>query len=458
MPNSRATEFRIASTKIAGRLLLLAALSLGVWLIVQTPYFSSVGAALRGHDDMDHRYIERIGSPAVVYDARAYRVLECDTGHCDQLDDDGLDYNVRIEVLDSGLIEGRGLAYDRDKARLIVADAWEGLYGYWPDSPEVQPDRLPWIRVCPGGHCQDVDHRGLAYDPDASRIVVTDYHQHRLALRLQTGEFDRSIGGSRLIDGVTDVALAERGAFFVSATGEHSGAGAPSQAAGTVYHVIESDAQPIVTGLQRPIGLAFSPCQQRLYIADASADGLTLYFFSQDSHSQWLRTGVLATLPVDHDAPPAPLSGMAVVACRPPSPPLNTMSAGGELFVAGPGGLYLFHPDGTLLAKFVMSERVTGLAWDEWKAQSLDPSEPEIHQLYMTAGHRIARLHTTVGPEPLATRRPRPTPPVSGAGALSPGPPAADGGPRPVDPGPPGRKDQARPQAQAREEPTGGRR
>ena len=456
MPDRRATEFTIAATKIAGRLSLLAALAAGVWLVVQTSYFPAIGTALQGHDDPDDRYIERIGSPAIVYDARAYQVLKCfdppapllirkSQGDpvgaakqrrgdamqpCEHLDDDSLDYTVRIEVLDSGLVEGRGIAYDRNFERLIVADVWEGLYGYWPDSPQVR-DRIPWIRVCPGGQCQDVDHRGLAYDPDANRIVVTDYHQHRLALRFESGEFDRSIGGNRLIDGVTDVALAERGAFFVSATGEGSAADAPRKAAGAVYHVIEADAQPIVVGLQRPIGLAFSPCQQRLYIADSTAEGLTLYFFTQDSHSLWQRAGVLATLPVERDAAPAALSGMAVAACRPAVAALGSISAGGELFVAGPGGLYLFHPDGALLAKFVLNERVTGLAWeDKWPPAAGAPPAPAVHQLYMTVGHRIARLHTLAGPEPLDTRRPRPTPTVIGVGtaADSPGPSAPDSG------------------------------
>jgi gluconolactonase len=291
----------------------------------------------------------------------------------------------------------------------------------------VRPDRLPPIRVCPGGHCQDVDHRGLAYDPDTRLIVVTDFHQHRLALRLRTGEFVRSIGGSRLLDGVTDVTLAEPGAFFVSATGEGSPAGdAPQKAKGIVYHVGDTDAKPVVTGLQRPIGVAFSPCQQRLYIADSSADALTLYFFTQDAHAEWQRAGALATLPADRDAPAAPLSGLAIVACRPAIPALGSISAGGELFVAGPGGLYLFHPDGTLLAKFVLNERVTALAWDEWIAPSHTPSAQEVHQLYMTVGHRIARLHTTVGPEPLKTRRPEPTPPAVGNPPVtdSPGPSA----------------------------------
>jgi gluconolactonase len=300
------------------------------------------------------------------------------------------------------------------------------LYGYWPDAPKLRPDRLPPLRVCPGGHCQDVDHRGLAYDPDTGLIVVTDFDQHRLALRLRTGEFVRSIGGSRLLDGVTDVTLAERGAFFVSATGEGSpAANAPQTGKGIVYHVVDTDAKPIVTGLQRPIGVTFSPCQQRLYIADSTPDALTLYYFTQDARSEWQRAGVLATLPAQRSAPPAPLSGMAVAACHAPNPDLGPVSAGGELFVAGPGGLYLFHPDGTLLVKFLLNERVTALAWHEWK--------PE---LYMTVGHRIARLHTIVGAEPLVTRRPRPTPPAPATteGRDSPGPSAPVPGGRGVEP------------------------
>jgi hypothetical protein len=393
-----------------------------MWAVAQRPELPVIGAALRGHTDPDG--YERIGSPAVVYDARAYRILACETPPCDRLDDDSLDYNVRIEVLDSGLIEGRGLAFDPNAARLIVADAWEGLYGYWPDARKQVPDRLPWIRVCPGGHCEDVDHRGVAYDPDPmrSRIVLTDFHQHRLALRLSTGEFDRSIGGNRLIHGATDVTLAEPGAFFVSATNEGSSPPESGQKArGVVYHVTDDSATEIVTGLQRPIGLAFSPCQQRLYVADSSPGSLTVYFFTQDAVSrQWKASGALATLAADSNAPPAPLSGMAVSACRPADPAFGAISTGGDLFVAGPGGLYLLHPDGTLLAKFVLSERVTALAWDEYQSPNPSASDEKIQHLYMTVGHRIARLHTMVGPEPLATRRPKPTPAAATAVSVDP--------------------------------------
>jgi gluconolactonase len=441
MVKRRPTEFTIAFATLARRLSWLSVACLLFWATAQLPFLPDF-AELRGHTDSDDDWIERIGSPAIVYDGRAYDILPCDTGSaenvsekrwtkplagsCGRLDDDSLDYDVRIEVLDSGLIEGRGLAYDRDRQRLIIADAWGSLYGYWPEYPRLHPDGLPPLRVCPDGHCQDIDRRGVAYDPDTDKIVVTEYDQHRLALRLHTGEFVRQIGGNRLLDGVTDVILAERGAFFVSATGEGSPtADAPQKGAGTVYHVTDEDAKPIVTGLRRPIGLAYSPCQKRLYIADSSPDALTLYFFMQDQHLEWQRAGALATLPADRTAPPAPLSGMTVAGCPPDVPGSGRISAGGDLFVAGPGGLFLFHPDGTLLAKFLLSERVTALAWDEWKPQ-----------LYMTVGHRIARLHTRVGAEPLATRRPQLTPggPVPTGGADSPGPSAPVTGDRRLEP------------------------
>jgi hypothetical protein len=441
MAKHRPTEFDVAFNTIARRLAALTVICAAMWLAAQIPELPLIGTALRGHADPDDRLIERIGSPAVVYDPRAYDILECDTPPCNALGDDSLDYDVRIEVLDSGLIEGRGLAYDADGGRLIVADAWEPLYGYWPTETSARPERLPWIRICPGGECHDVDHRGLAFDrdpsdPEQSRIVVTDFHQHRLSLRRPNGEFEGSIGGRGLIDGVTDVTLAEPHAYFVSATGEGAGPANPDQKPrGAVYHVTRDDATPIVTGLQRPIGLAFSPCDPehpRLYVADSTPGALTLYFFTQDTHGDWQRAGVLATLPADRSAPPAPLSGMAVVRCR-TAKDATGADSNGALFVAGPGGLYLFHPDGALLAKFVLSERVTALAWDEWIAKNHPPSEPEIHQLYMTVGHRIARLHTIAGPEPIETRRPRHTPAATTPVEVNapPTPPAPVSGERP---------------------------
>src|SRR3954452_20934563 len=109
---------------------------------------------------------------------------------------------------------------------------------------------------------------------------------------------------------------------------------------------------------------------------------------------------------------------------RGPIDQVTHTTTGGDVFAAGPGGLYVFHPDGTLLARFLLSEPIASLAWDKRRAV-----------LHMTVGHRICRLRTKVAgavvtdelqPKPETAARqtpaePRPEPraaaPISGRSA-----------------------------------------
>src|SRR5215210_1271648 len=105
MAKPRPTEFKIAFGKITWRLLLLTVICLAMWGAAHLPQLPVIRMGLRGHTDVGKRAVERIGSPAIVYDVRAYGILECDDPErCKGLSDDTLDYDVRIEVLDSGLI------------------------------------------------------------------------------------------------------------------------------------------------------------------------------------------------------------------------------------------------------------------------------------------------------------------------------------------------------------------
>jgi sugar lactone lactonase YvrE len=377
--NQPPTEFAVASKTLLLRLMIvLVASGLFVWGLRLSSLIRDANAASGSPGAGD-----QIGSPAVIYDDRAYALFPCLVKPCSS-SDQRLDYNIRIKVVDSGLIDGRGLAYDRNHARLIVADSWEGLFGYWPDYPMVRPEHLPEIRVCPGGYCQDVDHRGLLYDADSDQILVMDYHHQRLELRSQWGDYAGSIGGDGVLVGVTDAAIAEPGVYFVAATNRPAAEDPKTDKAdGVIYRVTAKDARPMASGLERPAGVAFSRCQNRIYVSDFGLDAMTLYYWKPTSSTEWQRAGALATLPRDRTSPIPPLSGIVVAWCADQKTGLTT-GPGGEVFAAGPGGLYVFHPDGTLLAKFVMTEPVTGLAWSEWR-----------DDLYMTVGHRIAVLHTS---------------------------------------------------------------
>src|SRR5665213_3825911 len=139
----------------------LAPLRVASTLIVMTVVLFGVYASF-GPSGAD-----KIGSTIVVYDqARASRVV----GH-------GSDH---IRVLDAGLRDPRGIAYDSSNSRLLVADAWEGVLAL-PLDPKARRPRvprgqkaalLPPIAICPESNCEAVDHRGLVDDGDGTNFLA----------------------------------------------------------------------------------------------------------------------------------------------------------------------------------------------------------------------------------------------------------------------------------------------
>jgi hypothetical protein len=80
------------------------------------------------------------------------------------------------------------------------------------------------------------------------------------------------------------------------------------------------------------------------------------------------------------------------------------------VFAAGLDGVYVFHPDGALLAKYVLGDVVTGLAWGD------------DGDLYLASGRRVGMLRTRS--KALASEWPqsvKPTSTVDGAHEGAPG-------------------------------------
>ncbi len=373
----------------------------------------------------------QIGTRPIVYDrSRADRLLYTGNGEAGSPGDARV---LRIEVLDSGLIAGRGIVaveFDADTprpecrdavVRLIVADAWERLYEYFvprhlgpdvgtprrapsgqsPDCRGIRPGRLPDLEVCPHGVCDDVDHRGIAVVPSAQepRLVVADAHQRRLSLRDMKGNIVGTLGGAHSFTGITAVTRSPDGSIFattVPSPAERELARREGRTAGKLFVLDASgaaaDVAPVeVPGeLERPVGVAYSSCPARVYVADATEEQTLWHYYEPiadagapaDTRRRWQRAGVLATEAADRGATPVALQGMAIAQCRTEA---DGSMSGGEVFAAGPGGLFVYRSDGTLIARYVLSERISGLAWGGDRA------------LYMTIGHRIARLVTRVG-------------------------------------------------------------
>ena len=390
---SRSTDTTRASIAIVQRTIFIVVV---VGIAVAAAWRISGGSG--ASEGPDVRWTQ-IGTPPLVYDWRM----------APQLLYTGERRARRIEVLDWGLVEGRGIAalpsyHSRPGCTdLIVADAWEALYRFSVPRPRStqdsskcsnleRPAKIPSTTVCPSGVCAAVDHRGVAFigDATAGRVLVADAHQSRLSIRNADPKAgDTGDGPNRisLDDGVTAVAAASRDEWFVTVVPPPPPSGqndAAKQPAGKLLAVMRSSDKPTTIDemLQRPVGVAYSPHDRRIYVADVTAQRTVWLFYEQNAAKSWVRAGVFASEAADRGPTLPVLQGIAVAGCRSATAALP--AGGGEVFAAGPGGLYLFTAEGRLIARYVLSERISGLSWGDDNI------------LYMTIGHKLARLQTKV--------------------------------------------------------------
>ena len=139
--------------------------------------------------------------------------------------------------------------------------------------------------------------------------------------------------------------LAVNGVYRLAGALEHA-AGAPPERA---------KLQLLVADLPRPNGIAFSPDEKLLYVSNTGPRKL------------WMRypvkpDGSLGAGEVFFDASSDP---------RPGSPDGIKVDAAGNLYGAGPGGVWIFSPAGKHLATIVMPEVVSNLNWGGTDSRSL---------------------------------------------------------------------------------------
>jgi gluconolactonase len=128
--------------------------------------------------------------------------------------------------------------------------------------------------------------------------------------------------------------------------------------------------EPIIKDLTRPNGIAFSPDEKILYIA-----------VSDPQHKVWMKYDVKADGTVEngkvfYDATSAPGDG---------GPDGIKVDEKGNLYGAGPAGVWVFSPDGRHLGTFHIPERVANLNWGD-----------DGRMLYITASSSLYRVRLKI--------------------------------------------------------------
>lgn len=126
--------------------------------------------------------------------------------------------------------------------------------------------------------------------------------------------------------------------------------------------------QLLTKDLTEPNGLAFSPDGKKLYVDDSEKRNIRVYDFQQD--------GTLRNGRIFGEEPGGKGEGV---------PDGMRLDRAGNLYVTGPGGIWIWDSDGHHLGTIILPEQPANLAW----------GDPDLKTLYITAMTSLYKLKTS---------------------------------------------------------------
>jgi gluconolactonase len=245
-------------------------------------------------------------------------------------------------------------------------------YGIEPGSNGMTLDARG--RLTLAGHAQRDVFRFESLDPHGPVTILADTY---LGKRLNSPNdvvyrsdgslyfTDPPYGLRTQKDSDPEKQLQINGVYRIPRALEHKSGAPPARA----------ELQLLVSDLTRPNGIAFSPDEKYLYVNNSEPKRIWMRYRVQPD-------GTLSDPKLLYDATADP---------RPGAPDGMKVDVEGNIYSAGPGGVWIFSPDGKPLGTIVMPERVSNLAW----------AGPDRKTLYITASSSVYRVRLTISGEPL---------------------------------------------------------
>lgn len=284
---------------------------------------------------------------------------------------------VIVEVLADGFEWSEGPVWDRGANRLLFSDIPRNSIYQWTQVKGVELFMKPAGFTGVGDYGREPGSNGLLLDRQG-RLYTMEHGDRRVALMPPgSGKItlvDRYEG--KRLNSPNDGALHSSGALYFTDPPYGLPKGAEDAQRELdfcgVYRYFEGKLTLLTRELSRPNGIAFSPDEKTLYVAN-----------SDPARAVWL------AFPVKPDGMLGPSRVFAdatsmVGEAKPGLPDGLKVDRAGNLWATGPGGVHIYSPAGKRLGRIDTGEATANVAWGD-----------DGTTLYITADMYICRLKTT---------------------------------------------------------------
>jgi gluconolactonase len=266
-----------------------------------------------------------------------------------------------IELVADGFIFTEGPLWNSKGKYLLFSDIPANKIFKWSDKNGVEIYRQ-----------NSNFSNGLTYDPDG-RLIACE-HQSRSVTRELPGNKIETLASQYLgkkLNSPNDVVATSDGSILFTDPiyGLRAGMGGPADQElpiQGVYRIKPAtiELELITESFERPNGLAFSPDERTLYIADTVRQHLRVFTVEEN----WHITGGQIWAELWDES----------VTGRPDGLKVDIV---GNVFCVGPGGVWVFNPKADLLGRIYLDDKTSNLAWGE-----------DGHSLFITCSSKVYRI------------------------------------------------------------------
>ena len=245
----------------------------------------------------------------------------------------------------------------------FIADVWKGK----DNSNAIAQERngKKYVQVGPNG--ETLDKQG--------RLVFTAMGSGQIVRRETDGKLtvlaDKYEGHH--LNAPNDLVIKSDGSIYftdIRANTKSPDFSPPEGVAHTgVYRIKDGKLELLVSDLEAPNGIAFSPDEKVLYVNDIRAKKVWRYDVAADGK---ISNGKVF-IDMNSDSRPGLPDGMKI-------------DVQGNVWDSGPGGIWIVSPQGKHLGTILTPERLSNLAWGDDDGKTL----------YTTGGTMVTRIHVKV--------------------------------------------------------------